>query len=258
MCGRSLLFSSQMLSIRSVSGTSRHASCTSHGFVYAAGSSIVTLMLMRPMFGLVNRSTTRSDSVAGQAPHVEPRLAVLPDRLDDERIAFPVADGVPHPGRLGVLRQRAAVGEDLPVDRSRLVQEDHHVRSLHDLEAVRDVVLLGDARGPAAHAGMILAVVLDPFLVERLRPRLQRHLARLQICGEVQQMLDGLDRHPESGEIGLAVSGPARRRVHVDLAVRRPRHVLPRVRIPLRVERRSSPCRGRARPSRRRVFMGEF
>jgi len=55
MCGRSLLFSSQMLSIKSVSGRSRHASWTSHGLVYALGSSIVTLILMRPMLGLVKR-----------------------------------------------------------------------------------------------------------------------------------------------------------------------------------------------------------
>ena len=204
MCGRSLLFSSQMLSIRSVSGTRRPRQLARPTVSYTpSGSSIVTLMLMRPMFGRVKRSITRSASVAGQAAHVEPGLAVLSDRFDDERVAFPVADGVAHPGRLCVLRERAAIGEDLPVNRARLVQDDHHVRRLHDLEAVGDVVLLGDAGWPAAHAGMILPVVLDAFLVDRLRPGLQRHLAWLQIRGEIQEVLDGLGRHPEAGRSGL-------------------------------------------------------
>src|SRR6185436_16094161 len=48
MCGTSLLFSSQMLSISSQSGCSVHDSCTFHGFVYALGSSIVTSISMLP------------------------------------------------------------------------------------------------------------------------------------------------------------------------------------------------------------------
>src|SRR4029434_10796925 len=116
-----------------------------------------------------------------KAPHVEARLAILAYRFDDEGVAFPMADGVSHPGWLSIFRERPPVGEDLAVDRSRFVQEDHQISRLHHLEAVRDVVLLGNARRPAAHTGMILSVGLDPFLVERLRPGLQRHLAGLEI-----------------------------------------------------------------------------
>src|SRR5688572_26695514 len=36
----------------------------------------------------------------GKTAHVEPRLAVLSDRLDDEGVILPPADGIPHPGRL--------------------------------------------------------------------------------------------------------------------------------------------------------------
>ena len=58
------------------------------------------------------------------------------------------------------------------------------------------------------------------------------------VTRDIQKMFDGLHRHPKAGKIGLAVSGPARGRVHVDFAIGSPRHVLPRIRIPLRVERR--------------------
>src|SRR5262249_22570742 len=54
---------------------------------------------------------------AGQPAHVEPRPAVLTDCLDDQRVALPFADRIAHPRRLGVLRQGAAVEEDLAVDR---------------------------------------------------------------------------------------------------------------------------------------------
>ena len=195
-------------------------------------------MSMCPMVGRVKRSTTRSASVAGQPAHVEPGLAVLPDGLDDERVAFPPANGIAHPGRLRILRERPAVGEDLPVDGARFVQEQHQVRRLHDLEAIGNVVLLRNAGRPAARAGMILAVGLDPLLVDRLRPRLQRHVARFQVGGEVEQVLDRVGRHPEPRQVRLAVSGPARRRVQVDFAVGGPRHVLPGVRLPLRACRR--------------------
>ena len=51
ICGRSMLFSSQMLSMRSVSGSRRQVSFTFQGFVYALGSSIVTSMFIRPIVG---------------------------------------------------------------------------------------------------------------------------------------------------------------------------------------------------------------
>ena len=85
----------------------RHASLTVHGLVYALGSSIVTSMSMWPMFGRVKRSIDAQRFGPGQAAHVEPGLAVLPDGLDDQRVAFPVADRIAHPGRLRILAAAA-------------------------------------------------------------------------------------------------------------------------------------------------------
>jgi len=69
------LFSSQILSMRSVSGRRRQAIWTVHGLVYALGSSMVTSMSMCPIFGRVNRSVMRRASVPGS-----PRMSsqVLP------------------------------------------------------------------------------------------------------------------------------------------------------------------------------------
>src|SRR5262245_26534490 len=65
MCSLSRLPSSQMLSMRSVSGTRRHASLTVHGFVYAFGSSIVTSIVTCPTVGREYFSVTWSCSVPG-------------------------------------------------------------------------------------------------------------------------------------------------------------------------------------------------
>src|SRR5438477_2120770 len=46
---------------------------------------------------------------ARQPAHVEPRLSILADRLDDERVAVPLADRVALPRRLRIFRQRTAV-----------------------------------------------------------------------------------------------------------------------------------------------------
>src|SRR5262245_9624333 len=40
-----------------------------------------------------------------QASHIEPGLAVLPDRFNDKRISFPVSDRISHPCWLRVARQ---------------------------------------------------------------------------------------------------------------------------------------------------------
>src|SRR5262245_1915779 len=48
------------------------------------------------------------------ADEVEPEEVVEPDRLDDERVALPVADRVAVPRRLFVVGMPAAIHEDLP------------------------------------------------------------------------------------------------------------------------------------------------
>src|SRR3954467_455277 len=87
---------------------------------------------------------------------------------------------------------------------------------------------------------MILAVVVDALLIERLRPRLQRNVFRLHIRGEVQTVLHERRRHPEALEIDMAVGQASRRRLQIHLAVGQPRHVFHRGRIPLRQQRGAS------------------
>jgi len=57
--------------------------------------------------------------------------------VDDERVAHPAADRVTAPRRLRIDRQRAAVGEDLPVARVELAQHRDEAGNLDDLLIVR-------------------------------------------------------------------------------------------------------------------------
>jgi hypothetical protein len=145
-------------------------------------------------------------------------------------------DRISHPGRLHVgRRERTAVGEHLAVNGARFVEEQQQVRRVDDLQSIGNVQLLRNARRQAADTRVVLAVVLDPFLVERFRPRLQRDVFRLEIRREIQQMTHDIRRHPEPGQIDVAVGHPSRRRLQIDRAVGGPRHVLPRIGRPLRV-----------------------
>src|SRR5437899_11241671 len=45
----------------------------------------------------------------------KPAPVVVSDRIDDECIALPFADGMSDPGRIGIRRMRSALHEDLPV-----------------------------------------------------------------------------------------------------------------------------------------------
>ena len=123
MVSKYLLFSHTQSS-NSVSGISIPWNETVHGFIYAFGSSIVISTFMRPKSG----PPEPLDDVQGVAVRVariiEPGLLVIADRIDDQRIALPSADGVSEPGGLRIARQRATVGGDLP---ERVIAlEQHH------------------------------------------------------------------------------------------------------------------------------------
>src|SRR3984957_7308406 len=158
--------------------------------------------------------------------HVEPCPAVLSDGIYDQRVLVPMADRIAHPGRLWILRERPAIREDLTVDSAGFVQEQHQVFGLHQLQAIGDVVLFRYAGRQTGHAGVILSVGGNALIQYALSPRRKRHLARLQVGGQVQQIFDGIFRHPEAGQIGLAVRRPHRRRFQIDLAVGGARHSL--------------------------------
>src|SRR6266516_650435 len=64
---------------------------------------------------------------------IEPKFVVESDRIDYQRVAFPVSDGVPVPGRIDILGMLAAVHEDLPVAMDVSFKQEEDVRwSLHD------------------------------------------------------------------------------------------------------------------------------
>src|SRR5215469_7253898 len=92
------------------------------------------------------------------ALHIEPGLAVLSDRLYDQRVLVPMADGISHPGGLRIVGQRPPVREDLAVNGAGFVQQYRQVLRLDQLEAVRNVVFFGNARGQAGYARVVPAV----------------------------------------------------------------------------------------------------
>src|SRR5262245_8988130 len=68
------------------------------------------------------------------ADAVEPCLVVEPDRFHDEVVAFPAADGIAHPGWIRIRRQRAAIGEDLSIHATILVEHEDDASALRDLD----------------------------------------------------------------------------------------------------------------------------
>ena len=76
---------------------------------------------------------------------IHPGPLIESDGVDDERIAFPVADRVPHVGRVPVVarRMRPSVHEDFaPAARTTSGQDEDtlQLRLIDDLEAVPSVL----------------------------------------------------------------------------------------------------------------------
>jgi hypothetical protein len=69
------------------------------------------------------------------AESVEPATVIETDRLDNEAITLPLADRIPHPGRIGIIGQRAPIGVDLPRRGANFRQNQGLLERLDQLEA---------------------------------------------------------------------------------------------------------------------------
>src|SRR6266567_6127392 len=109
------------------------------------------------------------------APHVEPRFAVEPGRVDHQHIPIPPADGISEPGWIRIPGQGPAIQEDLAELAEDFVENDHQAGLLNDLErAIAGVENRNSWR--QATGGRPLASPRRPFLSEHLGPRLDGKL----------------------------------------------------------------------------------
>src|SRR5262245_22991430 len=100
---------------------------------------------------------------------VRPCLVVEPGGLGAERLAVPAASRVPHPGWLWIGGQRVIVPEDnLPERRPRFVEDDDGGGELNDLLREGYPIHTWKPRWHAEAFGIVLAVVVPAFCVERL------------------------------------------------------------------------------------------
>src|SRR5262249_50325611 len=108
------------------------------------------------------------------AAAIEPDAILETDRLHDERVAVPPADGVSVELRHVDLRQRPAVEEYLAERRVPLAEDDETARRLHDLPAPRRGVLFHEAARQAMRARIVLPVFFGALPARLGRPRLIR------------------------------------------------------------------------------------
>src|SRR5882762_6678962 len=64
---------------------------------------------------------------------IQPGPLFETSRLNNKRVAFPLPDRVPEPGGIGILWERAAIGENLPVLIEFLEENHEFARRLDDL-----------------------------------------------------------------------------------------------------------------------------
>jgi len=99
-----------------------------------------------------------------RAREIEPGAVLEPERLDDERVALPAADGIAHEARVRVFRQRAPVEEDLPVAHV-LRKDDQERRRLDELHRDRrEQIHPRPLRHAVEHGGVVLSHVLGALL----------------------------------------------------------------------------------------------
>src|SRR5262245_13374944 len=92
---------------------------------------------------------------------IEPALVVEAERLDDERVAVPLAERVAEPCRLTFSWIVATVGEDLTVLREVLEQDDRESWCLNELpRIVRHQHGVGDRVRQASARGAIASFIL--------------------------------------------------------------------------------------------------
>src|SRR5215510_3679013 len=111
----------------------------------------------------------------GHPRRIEPRAVVESCRLDDEGVIFPSTDRIAEPSGLWILRQRAAVGENLPPVVELLEQDDCQGRHTHDLERKRaGKHRVRDAVRQAALTRSADAEIRSTLIVQRFCPWLER------------------------------------------------------------------------------------
>src|SRR5436309_14973094 len=142
----------------------------------------------------------------------EPCPVVVSVALHHQRVSFPAAYRISHPGRVGIRLQGAAVHVDLAVSQG-FLQDDDHRGSLKDfLHTLSGAVVR--TVGQTFVTWVIDAEVFSPLLNQGLRQRL--NVGGLEVPGfaerEIAAGAIGADHLPQTRAIGLAISGSRRRR----------------------------------------------
>ena len=115
-------------------------------FVNTLGSWMVASYWMVSASSIVYRSVTQQRIAVKISGHVEPRFIVLALDLHHQRVAFPVAARIPHPGVDSLVRRRLPVGVDQPVNLGPLEGDRDVLGGLENLKRKLQVHDPRDAR----------------------------------------------------------------------------------------------------------------
>src|SRR5215469_15138385 len=139
---------------------------------------------------------------------INPGDVVLSDRLDDESVAFPMADGIAEPSVLDLRIMRTAIQEDFSPDmRSAFVYDDEHVFCLNEAPWVRRGAHARNARRQAASFRIVFAESCFVLFIYGPWPREQRDINTG--ANHVDVLTDRI-RRPVAGEIRMAVGSTGR------------------------------------------------
>jgi ABC-type transport system involved in cytochrome bd biosynthesis fused ATPase/permease subunit len=155
------------------------------------GAGIVDRDLVADRLGIFAREPLDRVQLARvrHAAAIHPEALVEPHAVDDERVAFPMADRVAVVTRLEILQMLASVHVDgaKRVRAADIEDEDAlDLGQVHELDAVRRLEL---PRGAARFAARVRLELVDlPRVVESPRPRLKRRLiSRVDRVGDAEQ-----------------------------------------------------------------------
>ena len=141
---------------------------------------------------------------------VEPSPIVEPDRIHDQSVPFPVADGIAEPGGVYILGVASAIGVNDAEGALVLKEDGHHRGRLHDLE--RHETRLNSSRRPNGQA--LRQWIIDlVFLFEEIGGIRRKRRLMAERLGNVRG--EGADQTPfRSGgpELDAAPRIPSRTR----------------------------------------------
>src|SRR5579871_892678 len=144
------------------------------------------------------------------AARVNPGFIVEAGGFYNQRVAFPMPDGVAHPGWIGIGRNGAAVRKDLAKIANGLVEKNDLARELEDFVGVWNRVYLRYTGQLAVAHGIVLTEIALPLFIELRGPGGHGNVPRFEIGGEVDGVLDAVRLRPQTGEIGFAIGGARR------------------------------------------------